>query len=84
MIAVSEVAILDKIKLMAMLAIVPVTVYAQAGYGGPQVLSRSSSAVGERPGANTGFQYYGGVGVGYETGILPASVDEQGRILDTG
>jgi hypothetical protein len=57
---------------------------AWAQYSGPQVLSRGSDALGDRPGANSGFQYYVGAGEAYEIGILPTSVDATGKILDLG
>lgn len=80
----SEVVISTKIRLWILLAVTAVAAQAQAGYGGPQILSRRLSNVGDRPGADTGFQYYAGLGAGYEVGILPTSVDQQGHLLDTG
>lgn len=54
------------------------------GYAGPSILSRGGSSAGDRSGATAGFQFYAGVTGSYETGIVPASVDSQGNIVDTG
>ena len=41
--------------------------------------------MGDRAGqAATAFQYYAGVSGGYETGLIPVTVDSQGNIYDPG
>ncbi len=79
----SEVIISPNSKLIAVLVLACAGVSAQE-YSGPQILSRGSGT-GDRIGRPaTGFQYYAGVSGGYETGLIPASVDSQGNIYDPG
>ncbi len=70
------------IKAVAILFCAAISMLAQSGsYLGPSILSRGGSATGDRAGVHTGFEFYGGVYGTYETGLVPASVDSQGRII---
>lgn len=61
-------------------------VWGQAGYSGPQVLSRSGGGgnVGERGGRPQGFSAFAGVMGIYETGIVPASLNSEGNVVELG
>jgi hypothetical protein len=72
------------LRIFSVLAALPVSIWAQAtggGYAGPQILSRGISNPGERPGRPDGFQFYAGVSGSYETGLVPPSVDSNGKIV---
>jgi hypothetical protein len=58
--------------------------WGQAGYSGPQVLSRGGGAgnIGERGGRPPGFSAFVGVMGLYETGLIPASLDSEGNIQE--
>lgn len=75
-----------RLKYVVVCALMAAPVWGQAGYSGPQVLSRGGGAgrVGERGGRPPGFSVFAGVLGLYETGIVPASVDSQGRVLELG
>lgn len=54
-----------------------------AQYGGPQILTPGGShLVGTRAGRAAGFRYYAGARGSAETGLLQASVDSEGNLVD--
>jgi hypothetical protein len=55
--------------------------WAQGGYAGPQVLSRGSRDIGQRPGRPAGFSVYAGLRGTYETGLIPAFVTDLGTVV---
>src|SRR3974377_206306 len=72
-------------KVMAGLVFACFAALAQlGGYAGPQILSRSGPSAANRGGSHEGFSMYAGVYGSYETGVVPASVDSQGNIVDVG
>lgn len=69
-------------KVVAGLVFASFAALAQMGsYTGPSILSRGGGGTG-RGGAHEGIRFYAGVYGDYETGLIPASVDSQGRIIN--
>lgn len=68
-------------KVTLVLALAWLPAFAQiTDYLGPQILTRGAN-FGSRPGSNAGFSFYAGVYGSYDTGLVPASVDAQGRLI---
>jgi hypothetical protein len=71
------------LRLVVLFAASCAAVLAQTGgdFGGPSVLSRGGGAQAAQ-GGPTGFRFYGGVDGVYDGGLVPASVDPNGNLLN--
>ena len=49
-------------------------------YGGPGVLSRGAQSVGNRGGQQVALRYSAGLNGVYDTGLLPLSLDSNGKL----
>lgn len=68
---------------MACIGFACISVLAQSPYSGPAILSRATgTTTGERGAARTGFTFYAGASGSFETGVAPAAVDAQGKIIN--